>query len=282
MLCDDMDASDLVLDLEPGPKADGCKTDAIDDAIWLTESTRGGGGIIQELLRRYAEDSAKFFRFVEVALHSTDAEVANRELERFIEVILEEPNSTLAKSVTQMRTATTNAEYTSGFHELRSRLPEHEFLGTHGFVSTLANRILRPGTSSETDALIRKLCGRWNRTESLLGVELDARLFAYVQSVDEGLDSALKHLSGAPLQDNYWRFASVYSLMWPRGGLVRKQALQTYNPFTSLPDTARLLVTPYILPEIQVVDVSQKVGLKRSLMRCSPMPSVIFGRQSLT
>ena len=131
MLCDDMDASDLVLDLEPGPKADGCKTDAaIDDAIWLTESTRGGGGIIQELLRRYAEDSAKFFRFIEVALHPTAAEVANRELERFIEVILEEPNSTLAKSVTQMRTATTNAQYTSGFHELRARLPEHEFLGT--------------------------------------------------------------------------------------------------------------------------------------------------------
>ena len=86
--------------------------------------------------------------------------------------------------------------------------------------------------------------------------QLDARLFAYVQSVDEGLDSALKHLTGAPLQDNYWRFASVYSLMWPRGGLVRKQALQTYNPFTSLPDTARLLVTAYILPEIKVVDVS--------------------------
>jgi hypothetical protein len=53
---------------------------------------------------------------------------------------------------------------------------------------------LRPGSNEETDKLLLDLIRLWHEEEERLGIEIDARVFAYVVSNDDQLDRALLHL----------------------------------------------------------------------------------------
>ena len=74
-----------------------------------------------------------------------------------------------------------------------------------------------------------------------LGIEIDARVFAYVVSNDDQSDRALLHL-GLVQPNPYWRFQAIYGLLWSRGNILRSRALSSYNPFAVLPDADRELL----------------------------------------
>jgi hypothetical protein len=76
----------------------------------------------------------------------------------------------------------------------------------------------------------------WHEEEERLGIEIDARVFAYVVSNDDQLDRALLHL-GLVQPNPYWRFQEIYGLLWSRGNILRSRALSSYNPFAVLPDS---------------------------------------------
>jgi hypothetical protein len=100
---------------------------------------------------------------------------------------------------------------------------------------------LRPGSNQETDKLLLDLIRLWHQEEERLGIEIDARVFAYVVSDDDQLDKALWHL-GLVEANPYWRFQVIYGLLWARGNSVRSRALSAYNPFAVLPDAERELL----------------------------------------
>jgi hypothetical protein len=99
-------------------------------------------------------------------------------------------------------------------------------------LSALHARLLRPGSSPQTDELLRLLVRGWNRAEEALGVELDARIYAYLASLEPAVHGHLGALGGVPLHDPFWRFQAVYGLLWPRGYQVRGHGLTSYNPFS--------------------------------------------------
>src|SRR5262249_52453212 len=101
----------------------------------------------------------------------------------------------------------------------------------------------RPASSAATDRLIHELISSWRSEEERLGIEIDARVFAYLCKDDRSLDAALGSVGlMAPADDDSWRFGVVYSFLWPRGWAVRAQALSLYNPFAQiLPTDSRLL-----------------------------------------
>ncbi len=83
--CPQMEAGDLYLDIDPGPRPlgsppvpDGC------EEVWITEATIGGGGVVEEILRTFAADPRRFFRIAESALAATDFEIVDRELTRLL------------------------------------------------------------------------------------------------------------------------------------------------------------------------------------------------------
>jgi hypothetical protein len=90
--------------------------------------------------------------------------------------------------------------------------------------------------------LLRRLVTDWREEEERLGVELDARIFAYVASQRDEYRPLLESIEQGAAQDDDWRFQTIYSLLWPRGRAVRERALETYNPFADLPPGDRLLV----------------------------------------
>jgi hypothetical protein len=235
--CPQMEAGDLYLDIDAGPRppdAPQLPPDVCE--VWVTESTIGGGGIIEEVLRSYVADPRQFFRIAESALAPTDFEIVDRELTRLLE--LTTSDAELNNTLNSIRQATSHAQLTQATMQLRRSLAQRGFSVTHAVLSAVHSRILRSGSSQQSDALLRRLVGIWNHAEETLGVELDSRVVAFLASQDPAVQAGLSTLGAVPANDDYWRYQTIYGLLWPRGSQVRGNGLSFYNPFaaTLIPD----------------------------------------------
>ena len=106
-------------------------------------------------------------------------------------------------------------------------------------MSAVHTRILRPGSSPATDVLLRRLVEDWNAAEDSLDAEIDPRVYAYVASQSPAVQADLALVGAVPSHDPFWRFQTVYGLLWPRGYQVRSQGLSFYNPFADAPPPDR-------------------------------------------
>jgi len=229
--CPQLEAGDLYLDLDPGPRPPDAP--ALADGIaevWVTESTIGGGGIVEEVLRSFVADPRRFFRIAESTLSPTDFEVIDRELTRLLELIV--TDAEVIAALAAVRGAASHAALSRAALDLRRLLSRRGIAVTHPVMSALHARLLRPGSSPGTDEFLRLLVRGWNRAEEVLGVELDPRIYAYLASLEPDVHVHLGALGGVPLQDPFWRFQAVYGLLWPRGYQVRAHGLTSYNPFS--------------------------------------------------
>jgi hypothetical protein len=234
-------ASDLLIDIDPGVRIGGEGTVSQGyGEIWITESTMGGGGVLEEVSRRYAEDPRRFLRFVESALGPSEHELVDAELTRTITIA--QTDIKLSACLENVRAASQYDELTSAVNGLKSALTERGILVSHSVMVSLNARILRPGSNQETDALLRSLINWRREEEERLGIELDSRVFAYLASEQTELADALVHIDPEISNDRVFRFHALYGLLWPRGIIVRSNALSSYNPYAALPPTERLLV----------------------------------------
>ncbi len=148
-------------------------------------------------------------------------------------------------------------ETEESFNELRSQLSVEGFLQFHSFIVALNNRILRFGSSPKVDELLRQVIGVWKNEEDRLGIEIDARILAYLMSrrldVESFLEMDLGEISSANLP--LWRFNALYGVLWPRGAAVRQVHLNLYNPFKSFAPVERMLVQDLLEKKRPVVEV---------------------------
>ncbi|WP_426752046.1 protein DpdJ [Myxococcus sp. Y35] len=243
ILCSQIDAGDLLLDLDAmgtGPE----------DRIWLTESALGGAAVIEDFLSRYGDDPRRFFGLLDSALAPSDFEEIDFQLRTLISRLcapVPSRDEELVTAVEAVRQSETHQEWVEHSNGLRRLLSDRGFLVSQPFVAALFARILRPGSSSATDTLLARLLASWDDAEARLGVEIDPRLVALWESENDALDSTLTHTNELPSGDRRgWRFSTLLGLLWPRGAGVRAETLKASNPYTSLPDSDRLLVEALI------------------------------------
>ena len=241
-LCPELDAGDLCPDIDPGVQA----VPREGHEIWLSETTMGGGGFIEGLFDAYTDDPRRFFDLLDAALGSTDHEDVHTELSILLAWAGESTDrgDTVRAGLERVRAARGHSELTEAQVALRRTLNTLGLRTTHSVVTALQARILRPGSSGATDALLRTLLQRWETIEAQTGIEIDAHVLAYLSSTTDELDQALSQLGGTAIPEprGQWRFHTTYGLLWPRGAAVRSQGLQAYNPYNPLPETDRLLV----------------------------------------
>lgn len=233
-LCPEFGARDLVVDLDPGPRPPCAPTVPGVEEIWLTEDGPGGGGVVEEIARRVAEDPRRFLRLAEAALLPTDFATVDVELRKVLAFAASDPS--VRAALEGVRGSRGNDATWQAFEALRAELTRKGVVTSHAVVAALSARVLRPGTSTATDALLRDLVDRWIAEETRLGVEVDARVFAYACAEDSSLDAALEDvaaLAGGDLRQ--WRFGTVYSLLWPRGSSIRSQGLRFRSPYAEAP-----------------------------------------------
>jgi hypothetical protein len=249
-------ADDLLLDIDPGMPSVGTPAERVGTAeIWITEVAIGGGGVVEEIARRYIEDPRRFFRLVESALGPSDREVTDAELTRILSLIDEDRD--VAQAVERVRRASRHEELQAAVVRLEEVFESRGVLVSRTIMSAIHARIIRPGSNPTTDSLLLDLIRQWHRYEERLGVEVDARVFAYLQSEGEALSEALAHIDQDVTRDRGFRFHAIYGLLWPRGNLIRSLALASYNPFAPLPDADRELVADRIVQRVPSVQIAE-------------------------
>lgn len=268
-VCSDLDAGDLLLDVEPGPRPPTAtaRPDGTEE-IWITEKTVGGGGIIESFLIRYGEDPRRFFELVENALRSSDYEITDQQLTLLLQWMVSPNESEIRNCISAYRdAATTNhAEHANAFDALRKTLTKRGLFTCHGVVAAIANRILRPGSNENSDALLHRMITRWRDIEYKLDVEIDPRVLAFLESADDSIDSVIQAPDDNAVEVNrrQWRFNTLFSLLWPRGGMSRSARLAVYNPFNPLPETEHDLVRLVLVGQSDRVSVEDSDWQQRT------------------
>jgi len=261
-VCSDLDAGDLLLDVEPGPRpSSAIPKPENSDEIWITEKTVGGGGIIEAFLIRYGEDPRRFFELVENALRPSDYEIADQQLTLLLDWITSPHETDIHEKLANYRDATARShqEHAEAFESLRKTLNRRGLFTCHAVIAALANRILRPGSNDKTDALLHRLISQWRTLEDRLQVEMDPRIIAYLESANDAIDDVIQEAGENAIEVNrrQWRFNTLFSLLWPRGGASRSARLAVYNPFDQLPETEHDLIRLVLTGEPQRVSVDQ-------------------------
>ncbi|XXX76046.1 protein DpdJ [Sorangium sp. So ce134] len=246
-LCPEFGARDLVVDLDPGPRPTGTPPASDMDEIWLTEDGPGGGGVVDELARRIADDPRRFLRMLEAALEPSDFEQADQQLSRLL--AWTEVDGEVQAAMRDARAASGNEATFRAFANLHRVLAQRGLVTSHLVIATMNARVLRPGSSPRTDALLRELLRRWRDEEERLDIEIDGRVFACTCALDPSIEAKFIDVP-APVDsaDEPWRFSVVYSLLWPRGAAVRAQALALHNPYADLPAADPHLVLDRLVP----------------------------------
>jgi hypothetical protein len=233
-LCPEFGTKDLVVDVHPGPRPPGMSSPHDVQEVWLSEDGPGGGGIVEEIARRAAEDPRRFLRLMEAALMPTDFVTVDAELRRILQWADSDPS--IRAALEAFRSAEGNDAAWQAFEALRDELNRRGVIASHAVMAATSARVLRPGSSAETDSVLRDLVDRWSNQEARLGVEVDARVFAYACADDDSLDLALEEVAArAPGDLRQWRFGTVFSLLWPRGTAVRSQGLSFRSPYADSP-----------------------------------------------
>ncbi len=262
-VCSDLDATDLLLDVDGGPRPSFSVPKPIDlEEVWITERTVGGGGIVEAFLIRYGEDPRRFFELVEGALRPTDYEIVDQQLTLLLDWISSPTEVEIRDQINAYRNATTlnHEAHATAFESLRKTLSKRGLFTCHGVVAAIANRILRPGSTDTTDALLHRMITRWRSLEDQLQIEIDPRILAYLESANDSIDNVIREPDDNAIEVNrrQWRFNTLFSLLWPRGGVSRSARLATYNPFSPLLETEHDLVRLFLGREPQRVSVEEE------------------------
>lgn len=251
-LCPSIDPEDLTVDLDRGPafpdQAAGSDSQVME--AWFTERSPGGNGLIEEFMRRYAEDPRRFFATVRANLGMGEFELIDHQLKQMVTVLAEDDGSGASGSaelVREFRAADSQEEMARSFRNLRRTLMQEGFSPFHGFLVALGNRVLRPGSGAATDLYLSRALSQWQGEEMRIGIEIDLRVFSYYLSQSDGIDRVVSDICSSAGGDRVaWRIGAISGLLWPRGRAIRQSALQIRNPFTELPLIERLLVAETI------------------------------------
>ena len=258
-LCPQIDGDSLVLDVTAGPREeDDVLAGTPDGDIWISEVTPGGNGQIEEAQRQYVEDPRRFFSLMTAALRDNDFSLSDHQLARFLALVVEGDSDDPVPTATRaFRHASGAEESHASFTALRHALAQEGFVTFHTFIVALANRILRPGSSGDSDAFFLDAVRLWDDEEARLGIELDARVLAYRLARSDNIDEALALAGIDPptVNPDQWRFGVINGLLWPRGAHIRQSGLQLYSPFADLPLPDPLLLRSYLIEDAALVDL---------------------------
>lgn len=253
------DENSLCLDIDGGPRPPEiafCPEGT--EEIWITETMGGGSGVIEDILQKYAEDPRRFFLLVESALGPGDFELVDTELRRMLDLV-KNNDRMIVEACEQTRASSDYQTLKDSLEKLHEALAQKGILTIHPVLCALNARILRPGSSARTDALLIDILDVWQKHEMRLGVEIDARIFAYIYSCQNRVEDCLSIIDHGLVIDDGWRFQMVYSLLWSRGSIVKTVSLSSYNPYSPLPDTYRDLVADILPVRQTTVLISDEV-----------------------
>lgn len=234
-ICPEHDPEGLFVDVEPGLGESGSPRS---DEIWLTETSIGGGGFIETLAARVRPDPRRFLRLVTRALEPGTNELVDAHMHRLLGLITADPG--WSATIAAFRGAESQEQRVALLANIITKMRQAGVYGAEqSLMSSVSNRLLRPGSTDATDQALHMLASEWRQEEERLEVEIPSRTWAYLMRQRSDLDGGLN--IGAA-QTELDRIDAIQSLLWPRGWSLRARELESYNPYVrSLPSAPDLL-----------------------------------------
>jgi hypothetical protein len=218
--------------------------------LWVTEATTGGLGALEAVAAAAIGTPHALFSALEAALVPGEQEVVSMGLARFIELVETVP--AIAKVAAAVRAQGDHDKHAAAFAELRTMLARHGLAVDASLAVAMHQRILRQGTSPESDHLLADLLRYWTELEDRLGVTLDLRTFAYVAVSVPAFAGRISQLfranTGEDLSPEI-RVAALSGVLWARPHEHRSRMLQCYSPFRRSGWTDPALVRELILSD---------------------------------
>lgn len=234
-ICPEHDPEGLFVDVEPGLRVSG---EPRTDEVWLSETSIGGGGFVETLAGRVRPDPRRFLRLVSRALEPGTNELVDVHMHRLLSLIIAEPD--WSAIIATFRGAQLQEQRVAILGSIITKMRQAGVYGAEqSVVSSMANRLLRPGSTAATDQALYALMSGWRQEEARLEVEIPSRTWAYLMRQRSDLDNGLNSTVANTEQH---RMDSIQSLLWPRGWSLRARELDSYNPYSkSLPSAPDLL-----------------------------------------
>jgi len=223
--------------------------------VWVTESTIGGGGVIEAFADLFAADPLALFRAVQAAIEPGDLELSTDGLDRFVDAVVSDVNIESLTAVVR----------NSVGHEARERARAclYEALGSkeldvgRSLSVSLNTRLLGSGASEKLYALLDRLVKEWKSLEERIIFSIGLREFCAIaielSSYRSDLLSMLADAGRSNVLDGEL-IGVLGGLMWPRGLEIRQRTLQSYNPFRQ-----RRLTDPALVRSLLVRESVPKV-----------------------
>jgi hypothetical protein len=223
-------------------------------AIILSDSSIGGGGLIEALAARISDDPRRFDQLVVASLEPSDLEEADASLPRALGLL--ESDASVSSLAATFRSS--SGSRLEAWRALTALLVGHGVSPTHATLSTLLSRVFRPGSSTASDALLRICLSRWTSMEETAGFAIDQRSAAAVLARDPEIQSAIgAAVPGGNPTDVAWAQVVLLGLLWVRAEERRPASLMATNWFVrNQPATERTLVLDVIGMQGDAVNVS--------------------------
>jgi hypothetical protein len=99
-------------------------------------------------------------------------------------------------------------------------------------------RLLRPGFTRSADLVLDRILRSWRSEEQRLGIDIEARVIAFVKSFDQEIDTLVEGSDGR----RPWRYGVLLGMLWARGAQIRGESLKVQNQFERAVRCDRLIV----------------------------------------
>ena len=258
--CPQVDADELVVDVDPGLQSDGSPRERHE--LWISEVNPGGNGLIEQVVELLASKPDLLFRHIEAALGPQDLEFSTAQLRQMASWLGgDSADNAVVEAVDLVRQAKDVQSAQSHFGELRGLLIQRGQSLFHGYAVSLSMRFLRPNSPGALDRIIEEVCAAWGALEDRLGIEIDVRVLCALYSSDNRVDNAFAETGMLPPAQNreQWRVSVLANVLWSRGHALRAVALPMYNRYVEAQSTTeRLLLSQWLTARETPIDPRQE------------------------
>ena len=119
--------------------------------IVLSDTVPGGGGLVETLTRRLADDPRRFDALVAAAVEPSDSEEVDPSLRRVLELLA--TSARVSEAAQRFRAGV--ADRLEAWQSLIACLADEGVPQTHANISALSARVFRPGSGTDSDDLLR-------------------------------------------------------------------------------------------------------------------------------
>jgi hypothetical protein len=188
--------------------------------IYLTETSSGGLGQVENIVQRLCSEPQRFHHGMRHVMSSCPRDNTTEYLLAVLAQALGDPHhQPLPSAFRSVRQSRGFRELEQAKNALRAALGNEGFETARANIVSIVTRLLRPGSSEGTDRFTHFLNRLWHVTEERLGAGIDSRVFAYYainrDSISRRLTDHFQQVSGGTTPTDPQLHATVDQLLLP-------------------------------------------------------------------